>query len=101
MLLLLLLSAPPPGGGIVATIPIATTALVNGVGSVAGFTDSFGFVRVTVTRTSVFGAVLLDSVTIPSTAGLTLCARPAVAIPVQCSRPALAVPVACPRPVNT
>ena len=98
MLFLLLLveqgGAPPP----VVLTPIPVTGLVTGAGSVEGWTDgatiSFGVIR----RSSVYGAFLLDSITIPGFGGPEQCPRPALTPAVQCARPALSTIVACPRP---
>lgn len=89
--------APPPP---VVLTPIPVAGLVTGVGEVEGWTDnatiSFGVVR----RRSVYGAFLLDSLTLPSSGAPAQCPRPALPAVTPCSRPAQLAVVACPRPVN-
>ncbi len=78
----------------------AATFLSNGGGSAFGASDNATVSRVTLQRTTVYGALLIDSFTIPALGSIVLCPRPTGGPLELCDRPALTTFSACPRPVN-
>jgi hypothetical protein len=78
----------PPDPPLPTAIPVA--GLVVGDGALVGRTDGRTAARATITRTSVYGVVLLDRVTIPDLGGPAVCGpRPVGAVVAPCGpRPA-------------